>query len=183
MLGYFKFGKIAIANMISVGSIFPSTRFVCRKVTAQLPKRTGVVVEYGPGNGVITKWLLNRIPSDGKLFAVELNPDFIEILKKIPDARLEILHNNAVDVSARLKNLDKRGVDVAVSGIPFSLMPKSVVEEIVKNTQENLNNDGCFIVYQYSRYALPILRKYFRQVDVTYEPRNIFPYFIMTARK
>jgi phospholipid N-methyltransferase len=70
---------------------------------------------------------------------------------------------------------------VAVSGIPFSFIPEAMGETIIRNTREGLNPGGVFVVYQYSRFILPKLKKHFSRVKVSYEPRNIFPYFIMEA--
>lgn len=169
---------------MSVGSFFPSTRFVCRSITRRFPAHVKTVCEYGPGTGVITREILNRLGADGKLYAVELNKEFVDDLKTtITDSRFKVMNADVVQISASFKSLDPRGIDAAVSGIPFSLMPPAVVEATIKNTAQNLNPGGVFVVYQHTRQAVPLLRKYFSRVEVGYEPRNIFPYFIMTAYK
>jgi len=175
------FWKAAATNFLQLGALFPSTGVACRTIAKRFPPHTQVVAEYGPGTGVLTHEILKRLPNDGKVFGIELNETLAKTLKSFPDQRFHLIEGDVAVLSGRLKTLDPRGVDVAVSGIPFSFIPIDTADTIVKNTHENLKKDGCFVVYQYSRYLLPVLKKYFRKVEVSYEPRNVFPYFIMVA--
>jgi phospholipid N-methyltransferase len=44
-------------------------------VLAMLPKNFSTVVEYGAGDGVMTRALLERLPVTGKMLAVEMTHD------------------------------------------------------------------------------------------------------------
>ncbi len=166
-----------------VGALFRSSPFVIRKVLEMLPDDCKYVIEYGAGDGIITKKILHDLPADGKLIALELNPTFITDLKKISDPRLQVLH---VDVRAASKDFSSLGlprVDAVISGIPFSFFKPDMRKEIVINTHRGLREGGRFIVYQYSTLMKKHLEQSFGSITISYEPRNILPYYIMVAEK
>jgi phospholipid N-methyltransferase len=70
-----------------------------------------------------------------------------------------------------------------ISGIPFTLFASREREAVIRNTHELLSPNGIFVVYQYSPFVFPILKKFFSDVEISFEPRNFLPYFIMRARK
>lgn len=177
------FWKTAIKNFLQIGAVLPSTRFVCRSVCKRFPPHTKVVVEYGPGTGVLTREVLRRLPADSKIYSIELNETFIQALKEISDPRFQLTPGDVVDYARRLGTLDPRGVDVVVSGIPFSFLQDEVTEEIVRNTSRGLKEGGVFIVYQYSLTMVAVLKRHFPSVGISIELRNIPPTFIMTASK
>jgi hypothetical protein len=54
-----------------LGSIIPSSRFLIRQLLAPVEwSRARVIVEYGPGVGVITREILRRMRSDATLIAI-----------------------------------------------------------------------------------------------------------------
>jgi len=141
------------------------------------------VVEYGPGNGVVTRELLRRLEPDARLVAYEINAAFAEELRRSIDLRLEVHEADIIAASSRLCELSDGGVDAVVSGIPFSFLSPSTREAVVRNTSRALRSGGRFIVYQNSAKMVKPLRRYFREVSGRFEPRNVFPYFIMVAEK
>ena len=135
-------------------------------------------------DGAITKAILKHLPPDGKLVALEINPQFISKLKKIADPRLIVLDADVIEVSKNLKGLGLPKIDFVVSGIPFSLLDKKHREMIVRNTYHSLAESGRFVVYQFSLLMLPTLKHVFnKKIPWSLEIRNIIPYFIMVAQK
>ena len=181
-MNQFDFLKTAFSDY-RVGAIAASSRYAVRRVAANLPAGAKYAVEYGAGEGSMTRGILENLPENGRLMAVELNRDFWPALESIKDERLKLLNNDVLELSGRLKNLGLPKVDAIVSGIPFSFFSPSRRRKITEQTAEGLSEGGVFIVYQYSLLILPILKKYFREVKVSFEPRNLPPYFIMTAKK
>lgn len=179
----FDFIKTAVKDY-KVAALTPSSKYVVRRVLKEIKPRHKFIVEYGPGDGVITKKILSVLPADGRLVVVELNGDFINGLRQINDGRLLIIHDDVQNISYRLKNLDIPRIDVVVSGIPFSLIKSDKRKEIIVNTAQALQPQGIFIVYQTSPLILPILKQCFNgSVRWHFEPRNLVPYFIMVAEK
>ncbi len=178
-----KFLKNAI-NGEKVGALSRSSKFVINEVLKNVEYNLDCIVEYGPGDGVLTIELLNRLSPHGKLLVVELEDNFVNELNKIKDERLVVIKGKMEEIS---QNIDKYGVhtaDLVVSSIPFSFIKKDEREVVVKNTEKILKEDGKLIIFhQYSLIMSKILKKYFRVVTNHFEPRNFFPCFIMVAKK
>ena len=166
-----------------VGAITVSSEYVVRKIVQELNPTDKYIVEYGAGDGVLTKEILKFLPADGRLVAFELNKDLLEELKQIKDSRLTILSDDVVEASKDLKRLRLPRIDAVVSGIPFTLLSSGSREKIVRHTFESLNEGGIFLVYQYTPMLFPLLKKFFKNIDLSFEPRNFLPYFIMKAKK
>ena len=169
-----------------VAALTGSSRYAVQKIIQELPHPCMHIIEYGAGEGVVTRKLLAVLPRQAKVFAVELNPFLVSKLKKIHDPRLVILHENVLDVSQRLAGLGVKKFDAAISGIPLSFWagtsPKNR-NDIIRRTSGMLRKGGRFIVYQFTPVSLPSLKKYFRKTSWTCELRNFPPYFVMTATK
>ena len=168
-----------------VGAFTPSSNFVVKQILKKLPHHSRTcIVEYGAGDGVITKALLEHMPRDGRLVAIEMNPRFIASLKKIHDSRLEVIHGDVLKVCRGLSNLNLPRIDAVISGIPFSFLHSSERHLVAQRTFEELSEHGRFILYQISPLMLPYLKRYFKKkIDLSLEVRNFPPYFIMTAEK
>jgi len=176
------FIKVALKDY-KVGAVAKSSKYTVRAILKQVRPGYKLVVEYGAGDGVITKELLSRLPHDAKVVAVELNKDFVALLNNIKDDRLAVKDEDVLRVSENFSTAGAKDADTVISGIPFSFFSPTTRETIVRNTHKNLRPGGVFIVYQYSPLMLPVLKKYFKRVTMTLEPRNVFPYFIMVAEK
>lgn len=168
-----------------VGALTPSSNFVVKQILKKLPHHSrACIVEYGAGDGVITKALLEHMPPDGKLVAIEMNPHFIALLKNIHDPRLQIVHGDVLKISKNLASLKLPRIDAVISGIPFSFFNSHERHLITKNTYNKLSEHGRFILYQVSPLMFTYLKKYFKKkIDLSLEVRNFPPYFIMVAEK
>ena len=160
-----------------LGSIIPSSRFLVHDLMRQVDwSRARVLVEYGPGVGNITTEVLRRMRPDARMVVFETNDDFVEFLREsIRDPRLTVVHGSAADVGRTLRELGLGSADYVISGIPFSTMPQEVSEDIVRATRESLQPDGRFLVYQFSREVLRLLRREFQEIREAFEPLNILP--------
>ncbi len=174
----FKFLKIALMNYWTVATLMPTSRYAIRKILNQFKPEHRMVVEYGAGDGVITKEILRILPADGKILAIELNPDFFTELQKIRDPRLEVWRGDVVELS---KSLPK--ADIVISGIPFSRMSREKAEKIIRQSADALNEGGIFIAYQNSSILLKTMKKIFSETKWLFEPRNFLPYFILIGKK
>ncbi len=89
-MNYIKFLKIALRDYWLVAALMPSSKYVVRKILSQFKPEYRMVVEYGAGDGVITKEILKVLPANGKLIAIKSNPDLLTDLEKIREPRLNI---------------------------------------------------------------------------------------------
>jgi phospholipid N-methyltransferase len=176
-----KFLKVASRD-VRVGAVMPSSSFAVRRIMNNVPDRLRSVLEYGPGDGVITKRLLDRLDSQGKLLAIEANPQFVGVLKDLHDPRFALVHGDATVAADYAKEHGLAGFDLVISGIPFSLLSDATRKKVVDMTHDLLAPGGTFLVYQTSPLMLPYLKRRFA-VKTTIELLNVPPYFVMRATK
>ena len=55
-----------------------------------------VVVEFGPGTGIITRKILQRLASDAHFMVFELNNDFFKVFQLFMSFHIEILSIHAI---------------------------------------------------------------------------------------
>ena len=160
-----------------LGSIVPSSRFLIKQLLEPINfGRARVIVEYGPGVGVITAEILRRMRSDAVLVAIEMNPDFVSYLRgAFTDKRLRVVEGSAESVDEILHRFGYTHADYIISGIPFTTMPMELREKIMRESREALNPGGAVLVYQFTRAVLPYLQTHFSQICQDFEPRNILP--------
>ena len=149
---------------------------------ACVPSGCRTVLEFGPGDGVVTRALLDRLPADGRLLAIETNAEFVETLSGIHDARLEVVHGSASDTADYASRSGFAGFDLAVSGIPFSMLSPGTRRSVVSLVGCLLKPGGVFIVYQPSPLMVKYLKREFA-VSTQLALGNVPPYFVMRAVK
>ncbi len=160
-----------------VGSIIPSSRFMEKRIakTAELGDAK-LAIELGPGTGGTTRALLRKMRPDAKLLAIEINPDFVDLLKKtIDDPRLIVHPGSAADIEKALAEYDLPKPDVILSGIPFSTMDRNLGLEILHSVNENLNIGGRFVAYQFRDRVENLGRGVFGRAHVQTELLNVPP--------
>ena len=169
----------------NVASITPTSPFGVRKVCEKIDfKRRTVIVEFGPGSGVFSKYILRKMTRDSKLILIEMNKNFVTILNsRMRDQRICIVNDNAENVLDILKEEGEAGADYIISGIPFSFISFSTKNRILNNTYAALKKSGKFLVYQHSNHLKDHLKHHFDLVRIEYEIRNIPPLCIYEAVK
>jgi phospholipid N-methyltransferase len=168
-----------------VGSVTPSSRWLCRRlVGAAVLSRCNCVVEFGPGTACLTRKILKELPPEATLFAFEINEEFYRLLERDhAHPRLVLINDSAEKVRVYLNKHGFEGADYIFSGLPFTTLPAPVRERILRETLSALRPGGKFIAYQYSLYLLKTLRRIFDKVKVGFEPRNIPPAFCFVCTK
>jgi phospholipid N-methyltransferase len=171
------FARNFFRHPLMLGSIVPSSRFLIRELLKPVDwEQARVIVEYGPGVGVITAEVLRRMRPDAILIAIETNPDFVTFLRDaIQDERLHVVQASAESVDEILLRYGQSNASYVISGIPFSTIPAAVRERILLKTCEALKPGGSFLVYQFSTRVLEDLQRIFRYVRRQFEPLNVLP--------
>ncbi|HOE26493.1 MAG TPA: methyltransferase domain-containing protein [bacterium] len=168
-----------------VGSVTPSSRWLCRRLlgAADLPE-TGCVVEFGPGTACLTRMILDALPAGARLMAFEINQDFVEMLQReLPHPRLLLVNDSAEHVERHLRARGYDGADYIFSGLPFTTIPSALRERILRAAYAALKPGGKFIAYQYSLILRRMLLGIFDDVRLGFEPRNIPPAFCFVCTK
>jgi len=168
----------------NVGALFPTSQFVIKRICDKIDfANVNTLVEYGPGNGVITTELLKRMKPTAKLFAIETNEVFLTVLNGITDRRLTVIAGSALEVSDLLKGRNATAADCVVSGIPFTFFKPELRNELIFQTQQLLTPNGRLILYQHSALMKKYLKTHFGAAHVSVEFRSIPPMFILDATK
>lgn len=167
----------------NVASVTPSSTFVVRRILRKMHfDDETVIVEYGPGAGVFSKRIIERMGSTDRLVLIERNSDFVASLQELAaDPRVTLVNGDAQNVR---QILDEQGIDQAdyvISGIPFSFLDEDVKRQLVVDTYEVLREGGKFLVYQHYNHMEESLKRHFDQVNTEREIRNIPPLCIWEA--
>lgn len=155
-----------------------------------------LVVELGPGTGVMTRELLELLPQDAGLLAFEVNGRFVRYLSEnLKDPRLEIIHTGAEAAPEALCDRGCKCVDAVVSSLGLGLMPESQQHTIINGLMPFLGERSTFTQFQYVhrmhlhggrlRYydVGTLLRQYFQSVHSQMIWRNFPPAYVFNCRK
>ena len=169
----------------NIGAISPTPKNIIDKMFAHVDfEMAKIVVEFGPGGGVITKQLLKNLQPNARLFVFETNKEFIKELEQIKDNRLKIINADALLFKQKLQeDYQVLKVDYIFSTIPFSFFEEEKRSKIIKLSYDVLNKNGKFITYQYSKLLYKYLKKQFQNTQLDFTLKNIFPSFIMVGIK
>jgi phospholipid N-methyltransferase len=176
--GFFK-------NPVMVGSVIPSSRVLIDKMLGPVDwENTRVFVEYGPGVGTFTRPILDRLPADAKLIAIDTNAEFTSYLREsIPDERLIPVTGSAADVEKMLLDRGLERADYILSGLPFSTLPPGVGDAIAEATARVIRPGGAFLVYQFSPKVLDFIKPHFDRIERGFEWINVPPATLFWAWK
>jgi len=169
-----------------VAAITPSSKFlvkrVCKWIDFDTPRR---IVEYGPGTGVFSKYLLENMHDDSELIMIEGNASFVQSLRAYceGDERAVVVHDRAENVRQIMDTHGVERADYVLSGIPFSFLDEDVKHELISRTRDVLTSDGKFLVYQNYNHMEKPLRRHFDSVTREYEILNLPPMFAYEALK
>ncbi len=172
-----------------IASITPTSDFGVRKVCSKIDfSRCSLIVEFGPGTGVFTKYLLHKMGPDSLLILIERNANFArELRRKFLDPRTVVVNGCASNILETLADIGKTAADYVISGIPFSFLTDAMKDRILRNSFASLHQGGKFLAYQTfyqsNNHLKLYLERIFPSVRVEYEMLNIPPLRIYEARK
>lgn len=157
------------------------------------------MVELGSGTGAITGEILRRMRPDARLFAFEINPNFVEHLEAaFPDPRLHIVSADAMDLQRQLRGLGVEATEVVISSLGLTGMKADQRKRIIYQVKTCLAPRGVLTQYQYltSQPAIPdvrylftgfqerkFLESYFPSVQVKRVLLNLPPAEVYTCHK
>ncbi len=182
----FNFLKEAISTVKTSGTLIPSSRFLAEKMLKHIDfKKAKLIVELGSGNGAITKRILNKMNSETKLICFEINETFYNELLKIDHSQITVLKASAENVIQEINKLGYTEADYIVSGLPLSIIPKKISENILVESHKALKKEGYFVQFQYSLDYYKRLKNIFKKenVSLNFEPINFPPAFIYSCIK
>jgi phospholipid N-methyltransferase len=186
MAQHFDFLRESIRNLRNTGSVARSSRYLCKAIVEKIdPAQAKVVVELGPGDGVITEYILRRIGPDARLIIFEINEAFIDKLHQtFPDeSRLTVIHDSAENMGEHFKILGIEQVDYIVSGIPFVMLPETLATVITTTCKSWLRPAGLFIQFHYSPLLVSFYKRIFGNIRFDIVPINIPPALVLVCER
>jgi phospholipid N-methyltransferase len=179
------FLKGFVKHPVMVGSIIPSSPTLIAHMLAPVRwDEVKLFVEYGPGVGTFCRPVLEKLPGDAVLIAIDTNPDFIDYLRQdIRDSRFVPVLGSAADVENIVRAHGFEAADYVLSGLPFSTLPAGVGPAIAAATHRVLRKDGAFLVYQFRARARDFLAAQFARIDSGFEWWNVPPCFLFWGWK
>ncbi len=166
-----------------VGALAPSSKSLGRKICSKIDfEKANLIIELGPGNGVFTKLLLERMKSDAKLLAFETNGPFCDIVReKIKDDRLILIEDSAEHITKYMKEHGLEKGQYVVSSLPYTVFPKELKNKILDESVTALGREGTYLQFQYSLNALKLLKTKFDKVSYNFSLLNFPPAFVYTC--
>lgn len=167
-----------------VAAVTPSSKYLVDRVLKAMDvKQAGLIIEYGAADGVMTRKILEKMPRDAKLLAIELNEKFYSALSRIVEPRFIAHQGDVRGVAAIAKKYGLGSADVIVSGIPFAFLSGAGRHDLLADTARLLKPGGRFVGYQVTTHLIHPLHAHFKKVKTEFEIRNIPPHFVFTAFK
>ena len=171
----------------ATGAVLPSSR----RLAARMVDGSGIdaaktVVELGPGTGVFTQAISERIDPETGYLGIELREKFAALVsEKFPD--LCIVNDSAENIVENLAKLDRTAADTIISGLPWAAFDPDLQNRIMKSVTDALPSGGKFATFTYLHAArLPTGRRFRSLLDENFSEvrvsrtiwRNLPPAFV-----
>ncbi len=149
------FLRQTLKNPLQVCSLFPSSPFVGRAMTAVLGGRIDShVIELGAGTGAVTRQLIRNGVAPGKLTLVEIDAQLGgHLRRRFPE--VDVVIGPAQDLAKMWRERNGEGVGAIVSTLPMRLFSKRLVYLVMKNSLQVLDQGGMFVQFTY-RQTSPV---------------------------
>jgi len=136
-----------------VGSVTPTSQVCIKRVCERIDFSTATtLVEFGPGGGCFTRYMLSQMNEDARLVAIEKNSSFVEALNQDPsfnDPRFALVEDSVTNATDILKRQGAGKVDAIISGVPFAMFDDELRKKIIFEANNILKENGKFIIYQF----------------------------------
>ncbi|WP_102273405.1 class I SAM-dependent methyltransferase [Cytobacillus massiliigabonensis] len=165
-----------------IGSVWPSSSFLARKMVQQVSwEEVGAVAELGSGTGAITREIKSHASKKATVLLFEKDGEMNENLQREFPGYL--CYENAVQLLNIMDHHDIKQLDCVISGLPFFNFSMELRERLLNQVIDSLKPGGYFIAFQYSLQMKKRLSKTFRIERIHYVPLNFPPAFIYVCKK
>lgn len=173
-----------LKDIKTIGTITRSSKSLCKNTIKHVDfQQADLIVELGAGDGVITRYILEKMKPTARLLAFEINPRFCDILRAIGDDRLTVAEASAEELDDYLQQLNATKIDYVISALPFVALPKELGLDIVAKCHQSMKQGGRYVQVHYSLLSKNLYESVFGNVDVNFVPLNVPPAFVLVCEK
>jgi phospholipid N-methyltransferase len=149
-------------------------------------RNADTVLEYGPGTGVFTPYILEQLGAGSKFAAIEINPRLAALFKAAHPG-VPVFEDSVENVRAICDSLQIETVDCVISGLPWAFFSESMQTRILSEMFRVLRPGGKFVTFGYvhslalpgARHFAGLLPTCFRKVTKSSIVwRNVPPAFV-----
>ncbi|AHB41160.1 Ribosomal RNA adenine dimethylase [candidate division SR1 bacterium RAAC1_SR1_1] len=159
MKDYLIFFSKRIKNGKKNASMIPSSKFLSRQMIKGINfDEINSIIELGPGTGVFTQYVVENMKKGTKLICIEIEDDYIKILKKKFGNQIVILKEDVRNIDNIRKKYGIEKIDLIISGLPFK-PASSIHNELKKYT----SNGTIFRSFTYQPY---IFKKQYHDLPI-----------------
>jgi phospholipid N-methyltransferase len=175
----------SLKSLNSTGTITRSSSYLCKGMTGFIDFEKGKnIVELGAGDGVISRYILDELKEDSKLYIFEIHEEFVKQLRnEFKDDRVEIISDSAEFIREIMEARQIEQVDYILSAIPFVMLPEEFMKQTVQSCYDLLKPGGKFIQMHYSLLPRKTYMDIFGNLELKFVALNIPPAFIMVCEK
>jgi phosphatidylethanolamine/phosphatidyl-N-methylethanolamine N-methyltransferase len=133
----------------SIGSVTPSSTSLARKIVhiADLANARNIV-EFGPGTGIFTDYILPELQPGSRFVAIERNEKMAQIFRRRhPNVPLAESCVSEIERVCAEQEMDK--VDRIISGIPWTAMNEESQQLILDAVLKVLRPGGSLVTFSY----------------------------------
>jgi len=170
--------KELFVNIKTTGAVTFSSKSLVNKMLSFADfKGAKVIVELGGGDGSITRGIIDRMDADSVLYVFEISEHFCSNLsRQFGTDNVKIICDSAENID---NYLNGQQVDLILSSLPFSLIPKESRTAIYEKSSLMLKPSGFFIQICYSYLLRFQFASYFSNIRTAFTLKNFPPAFII----
>lgn len=150
-----RFLRSWLANPLRIGAVAPSSKHLARAMAAVIdPTRPGLVVELGPGTGVVTEAILERGIAPERLLSIEFNSAFVPLLRERFQG-VNVVEGDAFAIADIVGRVTRDKVVAVVSSLPLFVHPEAKRIKMVQDAFDLMPPGAPFIQFSYA-FVSPI---------------------------
>jgi phosphatidylethanolamine/phosphatidyl-N-methylethanolamine N-methyltransferase len=148
-----------------VASVVPSSRPLAAELCARVDgSRPQMIIDVGAGTGAVTEVALERMHPESRIVAIELDPQFAEILQ-VRCPRAVVVCCDVRDLGEQLDRLGVRHVDLMICGLALPCVPRASTSAMF-DCLKHLGRDAWYTQLTLVPYVYKSMyHRLFEQVD------------------
>lgn len=170
-----------LKNPLRNASVVPSSRHAAQEMLSGIDfDSVRYIVELGPGTGVFTRELLDRINPEAEILAIELENSYVEKLAQSGNEQLEVVLGSACELAEHVERRGWPQVDLVVSSLPF-VLPKDVKMKLFSYLLQCTEAGSTM---RWFTYMPAVMKLHYKDFDLrlhSFVMRNFPPMWVYTV--